>query len=205
MPEELQKDPITRGQFLWMGTLGTLVTAVLTIPPAIFVLDPTIKSEIQGRSDIPSDEWFPVGSVFDIPAHIPKVYRVEFPQKQTYALQKENEGSVIEALLVSWQEGERPSIVENRSEGNLSEDEIEELQQKINVLSNHCTHLGCPVRWIEEKGEILCPCHGGFYDINGKVTGGPPPRDLYAYVFEVREDGGLWVRHQFSTGKPFVV
>ena len=101
MPEELQTDPVTRGEFLFMATVGTLVGAVLTIPPAIYVLDPVIKSEFQGQSDIP-DEWRELGSVFEIPANKPKEYRVEFRQKQTYELPMEEEGSLIEAVLVSW-------------------------------------------------------------------------------------------------------
>ncbi len=209
MPEELQKDPVTRGEFIFMGTVGTLITAVLTIPPTIFVLDSVIKSELQGRSDI-SDEWIPLGSVFEIPAHEPKVYRVEFPQTQTYVLEKEEkkergkEGSLTEAVLVTWYEGEIPGVLEDRGEGNLSESEIEELTPRLNVMSNHCTHLGCPVRWIEDLGEILCPCHGGIYDINGDYVGGPPPRGLYNYTFEIRQHGGIPVKHEFD-GKPYVV
>ncbi len=47
------------------------------------------------------------------------------------------------------------------------------------ALSSVCTHLGCSVRWSREKGEFLCPCHGGRYSITGKVIGGPPPDDLH--------------------------
>ncbi len=200
---ELQKDPVTRGQFLWMGTLGTLVGAVLTIPPIVYVLNPTIESNFEGRSDV-SDEWTELGSVFEIPSDVPKEYRVEFPISQTYDLPKEEE-SIINAVLVSWEEGEIPGILENRGEGRFSETEIEELTQKLNVLSNHCAHLGCPVRWIQEKGEILCPCHGGIYDINGNYVAGPPPQGLFRYAFEIRESGSIYIKHEFTNGKPYVV
>ena len=204
MPEELQKDPVTRGEFLIMATVGTLVGAVLTIPPIVYMLDPVIK-DIQGQSDIP-DEWVGLGSVFEVPADKPKTYRVEFPQEQSYNGGGPilGETSLIEAVLVSWREGEIPSVLEDRGKGSLSTSEIEELTQNLNVVSNHCTHLGCPVRWLEDKGEILCPCHGGIYDVNGKDIGGPPPRDLYRYTFEIREDGGIYVKHEFD-GKPYVV
>jgi Rieske Fe-S protein len=61
-------------------------------------------------------------------------------------------------------------------------------------------HLGCPVRWIEREGEgeLLCPCHGGIYNINGEYVAGPPPRDLYRYDFEVHDDGKIYVRHEFD-------
>ena len=37
---ELQKDPITRSDFLGFGVMGAIVGAILTIPPAAFVLGP---------------------------------------------------------------------------------------------------------------------------------------------------------------------
>jgi Rieske Fe-S protein len=206
--EQLQRDPITRSQFLWMGTLGTLVGAVLTVPPLIYFLDPSIKNKILKRSDIPND-WLALGSIFEVPADEPKTYRVSFPRSQTYALPKEEgskEGSLTEAVLVSWQDGRIPDILNGRGREGLSGTEIEELSQKLNVLSNHCAHLGCPVRWLPEDGQIVCPCHGGLYDINGGYIGGPPPHGLYPYAFEIREDGSLYIKHEFTKyGTPYVV
>jgi Rieske Fe-S protein len=203
---ELQKDPVTRGQFLGMGIVGTLIGAVLTIPPIVYVLNPTIESNLLGQSDIP-DDWQELGSVFEIPSGEPKLYRVEFPQNQTYNGKGSilGEGSIINAVYVSWRDGELPSILENGSQGSLSTSEIEELTQQLNVMSNHCAHLGCPVRWFPDREEMLCPCHGGIYDINGGLLAGPPPQDLFKYAFEIREDGGIYIRHEFTNGKPYVV
>ena len=203
---ELQKDPVTRGQFLWMGTVGSLVGAVLTIPPLVYIMNPSIESNLQGQSDIP-EGWHELGSVFEIPSGEPKLYRVEFPQNQTYNGEGPilDEGSIIEAVLVSWKDGEIPSPLEGRGQGNLSTSEIEELTPLLYVMSNHCAHLGCPVRYFRDRGEILCPCHGGIYDINGGLIAGPPPQGLYYYAFEIREDGGIYVKHEFTNGKPWVV
>ena len=203
---ELQKDPVTRGQFLWMGAVGSLVGAVLTIPPIIYILNPTIESNLQGQSDIP-DDWQELGSVFEIPSDEPKLYRVEFPQNQTYNGKEPvlGEGSIINAVYVSWKDGKLPSTLENRGRTSLSASEIEELTPQLNVMSNHCAHLGCPVRWFPDRGEMLCPCHGGIYDINGGLIAGPPPQGLFKYAFEIREDGGLYVKHEFTNGKPYVV
>jgi Rieske Fe-S protein len=203
---ELQKDPVTRGQFLWMGTVGSLVGAVLTIPPLVYILNPSIESNLQGQSDIP-EGWHELGSIFEIPSGEPRLYRVEFPQNQTYNGKDPilGEGSITEAVLVSWRDGEIPSSLEGRGQGNLSTSEIEELTPLLNVMSNHCAHLGCPVRYFRDRGEILCPCHGGIYDINGGLIAGPPPQGLYYYAFEIREDGGIYVKHEFTNGKPWVV
>jgi Rieske Fe-S protein len=211
LPEELQKDPLTRGQFLWMGALGTFIGAVLTIPPAVYVLSPSIKSVLLKRSDVP-EEWRELGSVFEIPAGAAVTQLVEFTQRQTYDSGQPGSGvgSITNAVLVSWEDGKRPSILETRSGGPLSSSEIEELKGKLNVMSNACAHMGCPTRWSPDEGEILCPCHGGIYDINGQHTGGPPPHGLWRYVFEIHEDGGIYVKHEFYVeqrrgGKPYVV
>jgi menaquinol-cytochrome c reductase iron-sulfur subunit len=50
--------------------------------------------------------------------------------------------------------------------------------KQVRAMSATCTHLGCQVRWEAEKKHFLCPCHGGIYDVTGKVTAGPPPRPL---------------------------
>ena len=203
MPEELQKDPLTRGQFLWIGTMGTFIGAVLTIPPAVYLLDPAIRSVLQERSDVP-EEWEELGSVFDIPGGAVVELLVEFTQKQTYDSGQPgvdetgtSVGTIPNAVLLSWNDGKVPSMLESGSEAPLSETEVKELERELNVMSNHCAHLGCPVRWSPEEREILCPCHGGIYDINGDHTGGPPAHGLWRYVSQIREDGSIFVKHEF--------
>jgi Rieske Fe-S protein len=54
------------------------------------------------------------------------------------------------------------------------------------AMSTRCAHLGCPVRWIEASERFVCPCHGGVYDYQGRVTGGPPVRPLDRFVTRVQ-------------------
>ena len=56
------------------------------------------------------------------------------------------------------------------------------------AFSANCTHLGCPVRWVEGAELFLCPCHGGAYYKDGNVAAGPPPRPLFRY--DVRIENG---------------
>ncbi|HMF76335.1 MAG TPA: Rieske 2Fe-2S domain-containing protein [Bryobacteraceae bacterium] len=65
--------------------------------------------------------------------------------------------------------------------------------KKFQVFAINCTHLGCPVRWFQESGLFLCPCHGGAYYEDGACAAGPPPRALFQYDYKV-EKGQLWVR-----------
>lgn len=92
---ELQKDPMTRGDFLGFGILGTVVGALLTIPPAAFILGPVIDVNVRGKSDVP-DEWFRVGHVSEVPPDEPKAFVVDFPVNQVYSEEQiiEKEGAV---------------------------------------------------------------------------------------------------------------
>lgn len=59
---------------------------------------------------------------------------------------------------------------------------------KFTAFSVHCTHLGCPVRWMPEANLFLCPCHGGVYYADGTVAAGPPPHPLIRYDVRVVHD-----------------
>ncbi len=231
---ELQKDPITRKDFLGFGVLGTIVGAILTIPPVAFLLGPNIDIDVRGQSDVP-DEWFQVGSISEVPEGEPKYFQVNFPVEQIYGQKETQEVSdrefVVEsAIWASWKapvlevgrqgaigdtlgESQAPTFVREGFEAPLTEEQIQEAQEALNVLSSSCAHLGCPVRWIvrEGAGLFLCPCHGGLYDINGGWYGGPPPRGLYKYTHEVDENGDIWVKHEFDVGgeqgpqEPYVI
>ena len=50
----------------------------------------------------------------------------------------------------------------------------------------NCTHLGCPVSWLSDAKLFLCPCHGGIFNADGTVAGGPPQRPLWKHQVRVR-------------------
>jgi Rieske Fe-S protein len=64
----------------------------------------------------------------------------------------------------------------------------------VRAMSATCTHLGCRVRWDEAASRFKCPCHGGQYDANGRVVGGPPPRPLSLVAARINDDGDVEVR-----------
>ena len=229
---------MTRGDFLGFGIMGAIVGAILTIPPAAFILDPIIKANILGQSNV-SEGWQEVGPVSEIPDEEPAVFTVEFPITQSYGNRQIQEESGVtdkqftirNAIWLSWRHevkvkgrqgsiGDelgaslRPDFMDQKSEG-FTEQERQQLIENINVLSNSCAHLGCPVRWLtnaEGEGEFLCPCHGGIYDINGNWVGGPPPRGMYSYAqVKIEEDGTLYVKHEYNiedrleAQRPYVV
>ncbi len=48
----------------------------------------------------------------------------------------------------------------------------------VYALDGRCTHAGCRVQWVPRERELHCPCHGGRFDVEGRVLGGPPPAPL---------------------------
>jgi cytochrome b6-f complex iron-sulfur subunit len=69
-----------------------------------------------------------------------------------------------------------PAVVLQKSNGNFI------------ALSAVCTPLGCIVKWYTDKGEFICPCHGGRFSPDGAVLGGPPPKPLESYQVVVVGD-----------------
>ena len=66
--------------------------------------------------------------------------------------------------------------------------DLDEDPNEFIAISSRCAHLGCPVRFVQAAGNFICPCHGGVYDFEGKVIGGPPVRPLDRFQTRIRAD-----------------
>ena len=55
-----------------------------------------------------------------------------------------------------------------------------------------CTHKNCAVKLNPAK-EIVCPCHGSKFTIQGTSLKGPAKGSLYRYAIKVDEKGNLIV------------
>ncbi|HXS13175.1 MAG TPA: Rieske (2Fe-2S) protein [Acidobacteriaceae bacterium] len=66
----------------------------------------------------------------------------------------------------------------------------------LKVLSSVCPHLGCAVRWVEDKDRFICPCHGGTFTKTGELVSGPPLRAMDELESKV-ENGMLRVRFEY--------
>jgi len=56
------------------------------------------------------------------------------------------------------------------------------------AFSRTCTHLGCLVEYSKNRQRFICPCHAGFYDLEGNVESGPPPKPLTAIPLKIEGD-----------------
>ena len=76
--------------------------------------------------------------------------------------------------------GRYPALVLNTPEG-------------LKAYSAVCTHFACIVKWDPNLGQIVCPCHEGYFDpADGHVISGPPPTPLALLKTEVVE-GQIYV------------
>lgn len=51
-----------------------------------------------------------------------------------------------------------------------------------------CTHLDCTVQFDNDTKRIWCPCHNGFYDLEGRNVAGPPPRPLTSFDVQLVDE-----------------
>jgi len=57
------------------------------------------------------------------------------------------------------------------------------------AVAQSCTHNGCSLGYNSSSNNFVCPCHSGTFDINGNVTGGPPPAPIKKYT--VTKNGNI--------------
>jgi menaquinol-cytochrome c reductase iron-sulfur subunit len=105
-------------------------------------------------------EWLPLGSTNKVEVGIPTLFKVTVTRQTGWIVNEEQL-----AVYVLTEDG-----------------------RDFVAMSNICTHLGCRVRWIDDRDEFFCPCHNGVFDKTGAVESGPPPRPLDQYPVKVEGD-----------------
>jgi Rieske Fe-S protein len=60
--------------------------------------------------------------------------------------------------------------------------------EEFRAFSATCTHLDCTVQFEDKSKRIWCPCHNGWYDLEGRNVAGPPPHPLDSYVVQIVGD-----------------
>lgn len=86
----------------------------------------------------------------------------------------------------------KTTVYVRRGSEELGEDPAEFI-----AISSRCAHVGCPVGFFPAAGNFICPCHGGVYDFEGQVIGGPPVRPLDRFQTRVN-DGQVEIGPRYS-------
>lgn len=62
-------------------------------------------------------------------------------------------------------------------------------ENEIKLFSSKCTHLGCKINRVEH-GELVCPCHGSRYNLDGFPVKGPSVKQLTLIDFQTDLSNG---------------
>ncbi len=63
---------------------------------------------------------------------------------------------------------------------------------RLVAYAQQCSHLSCAVIPEPARGQLRCPCHNGYFEVNeGRPIAGPPRRPLSRIRLEV-EDGVIY-------------
>jgi len=57
-------------------------------------------------------------------------------------------------------------------------------EYKTKVLSSRCTHLGCKIDKTKND-QLICPCHGSTFNLDGNATKGPAVKPLEEKEFDI--------------------
>ena len=109
-------------------------------------------------------QWVPAGDAGDYPVGSVNTVMISYERKQAFHSETVNV----------------PILIRRDSE------------QDFVCFSSSCPHLGCAVSWDPPTKRFKCACHGGAFDIDGKVVAGPPPSPLARLPWKV-EDGVIKV------------
>jgi quinol---cytochrome c reductase iron-sulfur subunit, bacillus type len=170
IPGAFEGETVTRRGLMTGGALaaGGIATAAFGLPALGFALGPMFE---RGTPET----WQDVGGEGDF-------------NPETYV-------PVVMSLVPSIGEAGKTTVYVRRFDPGRDAQRNKDLPYV--AVSTRCAHLGCPVRYIQASQRFVCPCHGGVYDFEGKVEGGPPVRPLDRFYTRVR-DGRVEVGDRFS-------
>ena len=160
MPGAYEGETVTRRGLFTGGALaaGGIASAAFGLPALGFALGPVLGDQEPQR-------WQDVGPEAD------------FRDPETGGLRPSYLPKVINVIGEVGEAGKTTIYVRGEQKGSATE---------YIAVSTRCTHLGCPVRYVQASQRFICPCHGGVYDDQGKRTGGPPVRPLDRFETRVR-------------------
>jgi menaquinol-cytochrome c reductase iron-sulfur subunit len=169
MPGAFEGETVTRRRLFTGGALaaGGIASAAFALPTLGFALGPMFE-----RTEDP--RFTDVGAERDF-------------NSQTYVPR-------VITLVDDAGEAGKATIYVRKFDPRRDKDKLE---QPYVAISTRCMHLGCPVRYVGASERFICPCHGGVYEFDGSVGGGPPVRPLDRFETKV-EKGRVLVGSRFS-------
>jgi menaquinol-cytochrome c reductase iron-sulfur subunit len=173
IPGAFDGETVTRRRFM-TGTAhvaGIVATSAFLLPALGFAVGPVFEKQ--------EELWQAVGPPDDFPdsTYIPKVI----------------------TIVAGIGQAGKSTVYMRKRNAQVDTDKPDKYNQFI-AISTRCMHLGCPVRFVEAASRFICPCHGGVYNFEGLVDGGPPVRPLDRFYTRVRK-GQVEIGPRYSVNR----
>ena len=151
----------------------TLLGAALSVPAALYLLDPLQRRRRGGAGG---------GSIPVAPlAEVPDVGAGAAPLRLTVVAAEQHD---------AW----------NRMQDvRLGSVWLCKRGQELTCFSTTCPHAGCGIDYDAERRLFVCPCHGSTFALDGSRREGPSPRDMDRLEVDVQEGQ---VRCRFQRFRP---
>jgi menaquinol-cytochrome c reductase iron-sulfur subunit len=173
IPGAFEGETVTRRRFMTgtVHTAGAIATAAFALPALGFAIGPIFEKHEQS--------WQDVGGIGDFSdtAYTPKTI----------------------TIVSGIGEAGRSTVYMRKRNPSIDTDKPDQYNTFI-AISTRCMHLGCPVSYKPAAQRFICPCHGGVYDFEGKVAGGPPVRPLDRFYTRVT-NGRVQVGPRYSVNR----
>jgi menaquinol-cytochrome c reductase iron-sulfur subunit len=174
MPGAFEGETVTRRGLMTGGAMaaGGIASAAFGLPALGFALGPIFNDDEVNKA------WQDVGNEDDF-------------NDQTYV------AKVITLVATVGEAGKTTIYVRKAAPEDRSPSDKGKQPMPYIAISTRCAHLGCPVRYVQASEKFICPCHGGVYNKQGGVDGGPPVRPLDRFYTKT-ENGRVFVGKRFS-------
>jgi len=173
MPGAFEGETVTRRRFMTGVThgAGAIAAGAFALPAIGFAVGPIFEKHEATWQDVGTVDAFPDDTY--VPVTITIVDGIGEAGRSTAYVRKRNE--------------------------QFDTDKPDQYNTFI-AISTRCMHLGCPVSYKVAAQRFICPCHGGVYDFQGAVSGGPPVRPLDRFYTRVT-NGRVMVGPRFSVNR----
>ena len=172
IPGAFDGETVTRRRFMTLTThgAGAIAAGAFVLPALGFAVGPIFEEHKMQWQDVGTEDKFPDDTY--VPVTITIVEGIGEAGRSTAYVRKRNS-----------QDSDKP----------------DQYNHYI-AISTRCMHLGCPVSYKPAAQRFICPCHGGVYDFEGKVDGGPPVRPLDRFYTRI-VNGRVQIGPRYSVNR----
>jgi menaquinol-cytochrome c reductase iron-sulfur subunit len=173
IPGAFEGETVTRRRFMTgtVHTAGAIAASAFALPALGFAIGPIFEKT--------KERWQDVGAID------------EFPDDKYV--------SKTITIVTGIGEAGRSTVYMRKRNPTVDTDKSDQYNHFV-AISTRCMHLGCPVSYKPAAQRFICPCHGGVYDFEGKVAGGPPVRPLDRFYTRI-VDGRVQVGPRYSVNR----